>query len=80
MALWKRSKNVLDFSSQSVILYRHSTTGDNMLDTIEKCYYVSSDRLHESKPMTMYQALRFADSLEKQGHKNVFFYKGQLAI
>ena len=51
-----------------------------MLDTVEKCYYVSSDRLHESKPMTMCQALRFADSLERQGHKNVFFYKGQLAI
>ena len=51
-----------------------------MLDSQEKCYYVSSDRLHESKPMTMYQALRFADRLEKRGHKNVFFYKGQIAI
>ena len=51
-----------------------------MLDSKEKCYYVSSNRLHESKAMTMYQALRFADRLEKQGHKDVFFYKGQLAI
>ena len=51
-----------------------------MLDSKEKCYYVSSDRLYESKAMTMYQALRFADSLERQGHKDVFFYKGQLSI
>ena len=51
-----------------------------MLDSTEKCYYVSSDKLHESEPMTMYQALRFADRLEKRGHKDVFFYKGQLAI
>ena len=51
-----------------------------MLDTIEKCYYVSSDRLHESEPMTMFQALQLANKLERQGHKNVLFYKGQLAI
>ena len=51
-----------------------------MLDSQEKCYYGSSDKLHESKPMTMYQALRLADRLERQGHKDVFFYKGQLAI
>ena len=51
-----------------------------MLDTKEKCYYVSSNKLEQSKPMTMFQALRFADSLERQGHKNVFFYKGQLAV
>ena len=51
-----------------------------MLDSKEKCYYVSSDRLYESKAMTMYQALRIADSLERQGHKDVFFYKGQLSI
>ena len=51
-----------------------------MLDSKEKCYYVSSDKLHESKPMTMYEALRFADGLKRQGHKDVFFYKGQLAI
>jgi hypothetical protein len=51
-----------------------------MLDPKDKCYYVSSDKLHESKAMTMYEALRFADSLERQGHRDVFFYKGQLAI
>ncbi len=42
-----------------------------MLDTKEKCYYVSSDKLHESKPMTMYEALRMADRLERRGDKNV---------
>jgi hypothetical protein len=51
-----------------------------MLDTKEKCYYVSSDKLIESKPMTMYEALRMADRLEKRGDKNVFFYKGQLGF
>ena len=51
-----------------------------MLDTKEKCYYVSSNKLYESKAMTMYEALRMADRLEKRGDKNVFFYKGQLAI
>ena len=51
-----------------------------MLDTKEKCYYVSSDQLAESEPMTMFQALSYADSLQNSGHKNVFFYKGQLAI
>ena len=51
-----------------------------MLDTKDVCYYVSSDQLVESEPMTMFQALSYADSLEKQGHRNVFFYKGQLAL
>jgi len=51
-----------------------------MLDSKEKCYYVSSDKLYESKPMTMYEALRMADKLEKRGDKNVFFYKGQLGF
>ena len=51
-----------------------------MLDTKEECYYVSSNKLEQSKPMTMYEALRMADRLERRGDKNVFFYKGQLAI
>jgi RecA/RadA recombinase len=45
-----------------------------------KQYYVSSDKLHESQPMTMHDALRMADKLEREGHKKVFFYKGQLGI
>jgi hypothetical protein len=51
-----------------------------MLYTKEKCYYLSSNKLEQSKPMTMYEALRMADRLERRGDKNVFFYKGQLAI
>ena len=51
-----------------------------MINRKDKCYYVSSDQLHESKPMKFNEAILLADTLEKDGHTRVFVYKGQLAI
>ena len=51
-----------------------------MINRKDKCYYVSSDQLHESKPMKFNEAILLADSLEKSGHTKVYVYKGQLAI
>ena len=51
-----------------------------MINYNDKCYYVSSDQLHESKAMCFHDAVRLADKLEKSGHTRVCFYKGQLAI
>jgi len=51
-----------------------------MINRKDKCYYVSSDQLHESKPMRFREAILMADSLEKNGHTKVYVYKGQLAI
>lgn len=51
-----------------------------MINYKDKCYYVSSDQLHESKPMRFRDAIIVADNLEKNGHTKVHVYKGQLGL
>jgi hypothetical protein len=51
-----------------------------MINYKDKCYYVSSEQLHESVPMQFHVAVAFADTLEKRGHTQVCIYKGQLAL
>ena len=51
-----------------------------MINYKDKCYYVSSDRIRESEAMKFHVAVLFADILQKDGHKQVSLYKGQMVM